>query len=799
MKVLILNNIRKLWKNKLFLLLLLGLSSLLGFLFAYLYYGNVPMQNKYETELEETNVEQFRIWPTVKLSDNEMNKVKQKLIDTNPNVDQSKLAKESIEEIIDEFDIDLSKYNDKRIQALGETYKFQYELLERAILEEGKINYYISPRTEFINKYILYSGKDTLKDNEILMSVQFAKRNHIKLGEWYKIKDTKYKVMGTYYQPAESYLYTASSNANAVNTSKNCGIIMSKNTFDTLNCSKDMIYISRFDQRYSEKEFDKTISKMMSDNKIFSILKSNDLPNFTVMRNNFKTSLSFMFVGVFMFSLSILLVILQIIKNHFEHTKKNIGLLKAMGYKNSSIFLPYLIINIPIIIGLMLGMLLGYLSADSFMETGLEVFNYIVVKEKFNIWLAVVVVAILVTLVTFIIILKFTFLLRIDALQLIKNIKSESINPLVKISKVGIRKLKFTSRIMTVYLFSNIARFIVIAIVAFLGFILVNFAVSIFGLVDKPVKDLSDKLNYKYCYSYKEVQEDTQQGNDDDHVLSNNIYVIRGNEETEINKNFVVLFVGKEFNSIVLKDVINKDLLKNLTDNKIIISKKMANDYHLGIEDTLQIKVSNDKNLKLIIAGINNTAFDSNLYMNSNYISKINKIYDEDSYNQVYTEQENKAYRDATLSTKTQRVDQIRKQLDASLSMIPILVTITIIIVFSMSCLIAYLNINDNKKDIALLQLLGYTDRQIQKLIININSIAIIIGALVSSLFIRKMFQIIEDMVNSSTEVYISLDILNVYKILAVLIIYGIYRVATVVMYDGVKKIELSAVMYEQN
>lgn len=798
MKMLIKNNIRQLFKNKLFLLLLVGLALLLGFLFTYLYYGNVPMKTNYERELKETNVEEFRIWPTIKLTDEEIDLIKKDLIKSNPEIDLLKISEQSIDTIIEEYKIDLTVYTEKRINILSDAYDFNYELFERKYIEENSNTLYVTPNKGEINEYILCEGTDKLKNNQILISVQFAKKNNIEVGDFYRIKDKEYKVIGTYYQPAETLIYN-SNYTSSMNTVSNCGVIMTLDSFNELSNDKEAIYIAKFNESYSEDEKREKINEMMSDDKVFSLVRSDNLPNFTAMNNNFNTSLTLMYSGILIFLISIILVILQIIKNHFEHTKKYIGLLKAIGYKNVTIFIPYLIINIPLVIGMVFGMFMGYLASDSFMKSGLNIFNYIVVKENFNYWLALIVIICLLFIISTIILIKFIFLLKVDALNLIKNIKSDSINPLVMFSKAITRKLNFIARVEIIFVISNLSRFIVIVIVSLLAFIMANFAGSIYGLINKPIEDLTRQLNYNYCYSYKEVKEKDTSSKDYDYVLSSNIYFIKDEDNNEINHYFTCLFIDENFHSIILKDKNNSDLLEGLTGNNIIISRKMANDFNLEKGDILIIKGNENKDLEFLVHGINSTSYDSNVYINKDYIKEFNYNYSLNSYNQVYTVDDLISDEDATLITKMQKIGQIQNQLNASLSMIPILAIVTILIVFSMSCFIAYLNINDNKKSIALLQLIGYKENQIQKMIINIYSIAIVIGSVLGGISINYIFQTIGNMVNKSTEVFIKLDVSIMYKLFCVLVIYIIYKVSTVLMYGRVKNMELNVVMYEHN
>lgn len=71
MTILIKNNLKGLVKNKLFVILLLLISVIMGFLFSYLYYGNMPMKTYYDAELQDCNLEEIRLLPNLKLSDEE--------------------------------------------------------------------------------------------------------------------------------------------------------------------------------------------------------------------------------------------------------------------------------------------------------------------------------------------------------------------------------------------------------------------------------------------------------------------------------------------------------------------------------------------------------------------------------------------------------------------------------------------------------------------------------------------------------------------------------------------------------
>lgn len=753
MRNLIKNNIRLLLKNKLQLILLLLLSAILGFLFTYLYYGNVPIQNSYKEDLKATKVEEFRILP-----------------------------KANIAELEDKYD-------------------FSAELFRRKYVQEGQNTFYISVPMTNINKYYVVEGKDDIQGSNILLSLQFAKKNNIKINDKIVISNSDYTVSGLYYQPSESLIFN-SQYASTVSTTKNAGVLMNKDNFESLSGNEDKIYVARFNKNLDKTEFDSKIKDMMNDDDISLVESSKNLQSFNTLLSNFQTSLSLMKIGFILFVLVIVIVVMLLVRNQFQYSRRCSGVLMAIGYKRVTIALPFVLIQIPILIGMTIGAFLGLFMSESFLVNYFNVFNIVHPVIRFNYLLIVgviITVNITIAIITFLLGLK---LLRINELNLIYDRDKHQVGKITVFSKKLLEHFPFQYKIRYAFLLRKLWRFSIIVFISLIAFFMINFAAAIFNLTLEPIKQMDDQMKFKSMIIYNDIKNEPSKENRRNTFLNYRFYIESAETDAgkkNIEKKYDVQFVHAENDMLKLSTDNKSNPLLNMKKNDVIISKKLAYDYNLKEGDILNIKDSKGDIQKFNISAINITVYDSLLYLNADYMQDMDSVLHEGDYNGQYSSiLQEKTEEMKVVISKEQQKEQTMTLLKGSLSLIPMMLVITIVLVVSLTSLISYFNINDAKKDITILNILGYQNKVISKMVINIYSVAIFIGSIICSLFIDKIFESIQTYVNKSTEILIILQTNTVWKIASFIIVYIVYKISIFIMKRNLNKIEIKNVLYAE-
>lgn len=789
MKILIKNNLKGLVKNKLFLLLLLLISVIMGLLFSYLYYGNMPMKNCYEDELNSCNLEEIRLLPNLDLSDEETNEIVDKY-----QMKPEDLAEKSMNELIKEYHVDLIPYYDDRISELKKEYNLETTLLERKYVVDEQQTLYMTYKEGDLDKVVIVEGTENLNNGEILLSVQYANKKQLAAGDTFCIDEKDYQIVGLYYQPSESLIYN-SKYAKNMNTESNGGVCMTKHDFDEVAGDSELMYLGRFSKEQSHEELDQIIQDMMDDEDIVSVQKSNELMNYETLRSNFDTSLAFMMVGIVIFLVTIILIMFQIIENQFNQYKKCIGILKAMGFSECKIAVSFFVFVMPICIGFFIGLLLGYTQSFGYSRNYLNTFNYIVPDITFDYVLTLelcIAITVLMVLVCF-----FRGMKKVSepVLNLMANRIEKKMGRVSEFIGGTLRRIPFITRMKLEFMSQNVGRIFVMLIMTGISFVMLNFAAAIWGLTTNPIKELQTAIQYEYVYTYDDMQ-DKREG--DDKAIVADMYIL-AKGDTKINSSVVCYFVEEDFSFMKL---LNQDvnLLQKLENgNSIIVSKKMAYNYGLQEGDVISIKGKDKKSYDVTIQGINPLAYDSAVYMNISDVKHYLEHVDDQNYNVEFASEELNIADDCNYSVKRKNevIDNMKSVINGSMSMIPILVVLTVILVMSISLLLAYLNIKDNRHNIAVFSIVGYKTSTIKKMVINVYSIVIIFGGLIGCLVIERILVAISNYINQVTDIYIELNSYTWMWVIACVALYVVYRISIVIMSIPISRIKVNEIIYE--
>jgi putative ABC transport system permease protein len=751
----------------------------------------MPMKNAYYVGLENCNLEQFRILPVMDFTDNEFADIIMEY-----NINPQDADDLNIQALVDKYKIDLIPYYQERISELEKSYNFTSEVYERKYIKDGKVVFYITSEPKTINKYTITEGNSELRNNNILVSAQYANSNDLHAGEDIEINGKIYRISGLYYQPAESLVFNSQYSSEMGNRN-NAGIILSDENFKELNYKGDIVFLAKFNDTVSNENISEQTRILMSDDAVSYLVKSSDLGNYKTLTSNFDTSLSLMVLGLLLFFITIIILIFQILKNQFEQTAKSIGILKAMGYPDFTISLSFFVFMVPVTIGLLMGLIIGFFASSGFMLTYLNIFNFVPAKISFDYFLSVCVVFAISFITAAISIFNGYMMVRKNPLDLIHERKDNRAKLLTIITGKIASRFKFVQKTEFCFLTANISRVIAISLMSIISFILLNFAVSIFGLTQSPVMELSKASNYKFVTIYNEVQKTDNQSNNV--AYSSPLYLLSCSNR-KIEHTYQCMFIDDTFNSMKILDDSGNSIFSKISEkSSVIISQKLAYDYDIKIGDMIDIKATGENDFSAIVTAVNPLSYDSNLYLNIKAISDVIKKASETQYNIEYLEERPQDVDEniVTIQSKDERINQISKMLDGSLNMIPILVLITLILIISISGLLAYLNTNDNRKNISIFSIMGYKNSTILKMVVNIYSWIIFFGSTIGFALLKTVFSQLELFINNSTDVYITLEMYWEVMLLSIVFLYLIYRASIFICYRRLINIDVSKISYE--
>lgn len=789
MKKVLKNNINGFFKNKLFISLLILFGVCFGFLSTYLYYGNIPLKNHYEEKLKSSNLEDFRILPSLTLTDNEIKQIVQdyKINDTT-NI--------TLEELVGKYNVNLSEYYNIRIKNLENKYNFSSELFRRKYFIKNSRTYFLSPYNgkDKINKLTVVEGKKNVSKDEVLISVQFARMNNIKIGESITLYNHSYKVVGLYYQPSESLIYN-SSYSKRIGNMYNAGVFLYMKDYDAIEGMEDYIFVARFDKRLNKKQLNNQLQIMMKDKKVGQIFNSNDLTNFKTFQSNFETSISIMSLSLTILSVVIAILLIQILHNQIKKYSKSLAILRAMGYNKLGLSTTFFIFALPTSLGILLGGILGYFKSFKFIDSYLDTFNFIRITPSIDIpKLILLLLGLFICISVFSIGVVFKTMSN-SLLDSISERDSLKINYRAFRVNKYLDRLPFIIRVRNSYLLNSISRACSVLIMSFISFFLLNFAFSLSNIANKPISDYSNSLNFKYEYIYQYAQQNNNGKLDKNLSYSTTLLL---NTEEDSWKTTNAQFVDEDYNSLNIYNSKDKSIFKSLkTQNSIIIPKKVSDKYGVRIGDHIKIKSSSGIIRNMTVVEINPISYDNTLYFNREYLKKFDDSLTSKSYNRRYTNKLLGESEDVEYQTKSDKVNQIKKLVSSSLSLIPSIIGITVFIVVSISILLASLNLRDNKRSISIFILQGYSKRQILNMLINVYSIVLIVGMFISLMNLELLFDVISSYINSLVDIYIEFNVSALYIILSACVIFLVYQLSLFATYRSLNKIKISEVNYE--
>ncbi len=441
------------------------------------------------------------------------------------------------------------------------------------------------------------------------------------------------------------------------------------------------------------------------------------------------------FSGIFLFIalLSVITTMTRVVKKE----RVQIGTLKALGFSNRRILLHYIGYGFWIcIIACIIGLILGYFAIGNiFLSTEMDFFeipNGHPAMDSSCYYVAAIVVLV-VALITFITCRSILKENPAETLRTkIPSIKGKALN----ITKKGFfKKLSFSSKWNLRDILRNKMR-------TFMGFAGVvgccALIVCSFGMLDSMNFFVKLQFEDLYNFGYKlNIKEDIS------NEEYNSLYEKYGSKTSQSIGIEIRDKNGKrESNSILVTDagdylrfVDNKNRIKDKpTNNGVYVTYKLAetNNYKLGDEIEWHI-YGDSKYYKSKIIGFNKDPQNQNVSMTKKYLESLGIEYKPDA---LYTNNDLSKTKEIKDIETIQNINSLKEGMTGMLSMMRTMLIMIIGIAILLGSVIIYnlgiLSYTEKEYQFATLKVLGFKDKQIEKIFIKQNNwiaiISIIIG-----------------------------------------------------------------------
>lgn len=798
------------------------------------------IEDRYYSYLREQNVEDFAFIPKIdyskdytveeieNLKQNELKNIPKEQMDI---VNQYQMTigmesfpnSETLYQYVD-YIFNSNFANDKKLKEkltpVQEKYDFSYYGEVAKVDTEDKKMYKAIPYDEnkTINIPYLTEGKMPSKDNEITMLPTFAKLNNIKIGDKYIIGKNEYDVVGFAYSP-DHILPILSINSPIFNEKNHNILYMTKNTFESFPGINETAYVAAFNDKNKILDFEAISDMFQNDENIIvdamSLLRISRVNAlFVDIKSDrvFAKYFMYLLLGIAVF------VIMVVTKKKIEDERLQIGVLKALGYSSFAVAVSYLVYPIiGSIIGGVIGFLIGNFASDSVSHMYLSYYNMPIDNYNLNLkYLAydVITPIVVLSILSFIVAL---FMLRKRPLALLKEGSNLKVNIFSKIVTFLTKKLPFKTRFRYSLASRSISKLVIVTLTSFctgLLIVLVLIGINMFSsMLDKTFDGL--KLNNQVSYIGK--MSGTSDKEDLIYTTSMTLEKVekkdgtittfeRKKEDSDKKEDYMITLNGADesLHLIALSDENNNNVYENIqNDDDAIINTNIAKIANANIGDTLVLKTGNEE-FRYKISGINNSFMGQVMYIKRAPLA-LKLENDKNAYNVKFTNDEKYSSMSNIDDEEKEKiasifsVEDLKENLESQMSSfngaIYVVISFAGVMAFIIILVIANVVVEENKKTISLMKVMGYNDKSISQIVLNIYTPFITVAYLLSIPAMKKLLSFIVGKLTQSIDFAIPIEFSFEKALIGLVVILVSYFIAIFISRKSLNKVPLSVAL----
>lgn len=810
------------------------------------------LEDRYYNYLEEQNVENISgdvlldYNKDVKLEDLEYLEEHELKEMSDEEKDLFYLYKMNIESSNEEIDVNLltnigylftkyeaNAYLEKRkLELLQDTYRFDFEYERSKVVMDDDFIMKVIPydKNKKINKVYVREGRLPEKNLEITMLEGFAHANGLEVGDTFQIGEEEYKIVGFTY--ASDYIYPLITFSTPIfDEKKNNIIFMYEEDYKNVTGIFDNTYALRFRDNPPRK-FEMTMGEEVEEEKEISIeedpmgaLFQNEASTIIVGMNTisrvtrigalqieFVTNRLFADYFLYLLLTISVIIILIVTKKRIEDERLQIGVLKSLGYSKYSIALSYLVYPI---LGSILGGILGFSIGSLLNGTMAHMFlsYYNVPLNGFAIDLSylkdsICIPLMILSCLSYLIALV---MLRKKPLQLLKEGSNLKVNFLSKFVNLMTKPLPFKNRFKYSLASRSIGKLFIVTVTSFATGMLIVLTLIGMNLFNDMVESSFEGMKFDYM-AYMNNRYVDKIDEEDDVVfnisLSLKEVLDQEGEEKEIenleeNESIGVIGLDKDAKMIELVNDKEESILNLLDENSIIVSKNMKEYLQLAIGDKIVLQNGED-NLTYTVVGFSNELMSFAAYVDREVLSK-QLGYEEPVYNVIYSKNakykslsklnEEELQKIAYVMSFTDLKDNIMKQMDRFNTSIYVVIAFAAIMAFIIISVIASIIVEENKKTISLMKVMGYKSREISSIVLNIYTPFVIFAYLLAIPTMTSLLKWIVAQLVGDMQITIPITISFTHAILGLVALLVAYYIAIFIAKRVLNKIPLAVAL----
>lgn len=617
---------------------------------------------------------------------------------------------------------------DDKINEIEDKYNLTFEKEYFVNISEDDYNVRVFKANKKIDLYEIIDGKDVSENDEIVISKGYAQNENVKIGDKVEIKGKKYTVTGYFLRP--DYLYMLE---NMDDTYKNITSFflayMTDEAYDELqanSCQYKVVY----GKDGKETEFRKYINE---EYKINSYTSKENNTRITMVDDQAAMFIVMAFVFLVTIPLITVALISIIIGRKVKNEQKMIGTLTALGYKKGQLVRHYAVLSmIPGIIGGLLVSVITKILQQPYGEISLADYEPMPVKFTLPVYIAVLGVIVPTLFYVMAAVRKVNKLLKKDTVVLLNgNADGDIKTRKVMVNSTGKVRRKFAVR----SILGNPGRSFVVFLGAMLGSLIITVAFMFIDSIQNVVDSGSESMGtFKYQYVLNTFETEELDGADE---------LVMGSFEYDGS---VFTLLGAD-DDVKFLNIETKDGKRAELSDGYYVSNVMAYAYNIKAGDTFKFKNKiTMQEYSVKIKGIISNDSQKLLVGGSDSIREM-LGWEKGTYNGILSD---KKLELGDKVSKTVTKNDIKEQMNTILDEMGVIIYALAVIGAIICVASLYVSVNmlitENRHNISMLKVLGLKDKEINRMILNVNHciipVATLIGILLGYLCMIIVFKV---------------------------------------------------------
>ncbi len=614
----------------------------------------------------------------------------------------------------------MSEISDEDISKLEDKYDITIERQTFIDFEEKDYTVRVMKRMDKVNLYKMSGGSDVERDDEIILNTGLMTENGLGYGDKVKLGENEYTLVGDFERP--DYLFPIKEATDTFAIKSEFGIAeVSDKTYEKLIEDKGITqeYYSIIYHNDNIEEVRKYINEEYT---MLSYMRADSNTRISTPLTECEETVNMMNSVVIIFVIFIAIIISVVIGRKIKADRRQIGVLIALGYKKQVLSRHYSFYGLfPAVIGFILGFAATKIFGKVLISQLFRKIESVPMVYSIKPVDAVISIAVPVVLYTLAVYFSAAKVMKTDVITMISGRSTGKNGRKLRMKK---SHLSVKSRYRLRQIFGKPGRSIIVIIGLAFGGMLYSFCVTCIDSMDSYVNNTVDQIgSFEYEYFLKVPE--TGKPDTGSAILGSTF-------EVKDRDDMIMLLGIDDTEYINFSDEDGNELEYNENHYYITTMASLAFGVEAGDEISFINPITLDDYTVKISDVIENDS-QSAIYCSRKNVAELLDM-PEDLYNIIMSEEaididEEKLAKTVTKQSLADQIDEVKKGMQDIVGILEIFaIAICVIVVYMMVSVL----ISESESSVSMLKVLGYRNKEINGMVINVYHFLIPIAIILS-------------------------------------------------------------------